>query len=452
MFKAYQSSMILSLCLALCVTGCGGGSGASGGGLSSDGKPADTTATARPAKPLALQTLTRDMAAQAAPVEAQTAAERNNPAIRANHVAFNIALGATQAYALTPTPGVEYTVTVTTESGDADLYGYIARAPVDGGDGLVQDPFTTGFRQQNSINVDLVPDSITFTPPSPATCFFLVNGFKASTYRIQVATGTAGAIANLEVIGGQSLAINETRVLRFRATNGSGQEIAGVHATDITWSSATTSIVTFNAATGAATGVAAGVSAVTASLSVNTTTGAPITSQATNVIVTQTSVFRVTASWESNGDFDLHTWNATDGAVTSHIAWFNRTTAFGTQDRDDITGRGPENHFITRTGAGRYRIAVNNFGHSTTTPNVTVRVVSGAMSSNPGSVDQVFGPQFLPTANSGGALPVTVTTTSWWRVCDVDVDANNRVSILPASHTDSLRSRVLSNGQPLRKP
>lgn len=86
-------------------------------------------------------------------------------------------------------------------------------------------------------------------------------------------------------------------------------------------------------------------------------------------------VFQVTATWDTNGDIDLHVFEPTG----AHVFWANRTGDVGQLDRDDTVLVGPENYFVCspdRLVPGEYEVYVNNFGGETGT-NVTVHVRAG---------------------------------------------------------------------------
>jgi hypothetical protein len=86
-------------------------------------------------------------------------------------------------------------------------------------------------------------------------------------------------------------------------------------------------------------------------------------------------VFQVTATWDANGDIDLHVFEPTG----AHVFWANRTGDVGQLDRDDTVLVGPENYFVCspdRLVPGEYEIYVNNFAGANGT-NVAVHIRAG---------------------------------------------------------------------------
>ncbi len=83
-----------------------------------------------------------------------------------------------------------------------------------------------------------------------------------------------------------------------------------------------------------------------------------------------------TASWNIAGDIDLHVYEPTG----EHVYFGDRSGDFGTLDRDDITGTGPENYYICtqpQVGVGDYDIWIHNYGGAPGTQ-VSLAVKAGA--------------------------------------------------------------------------
>jgi hypothetical protein len=136
--------------------------------------------------------------------------------------------------------------------------------------------------------------------------------------------------------------------------------------------------------------------------------------------------FQVTLNWNKPNDVDLHTF-APNG---EHSSYEDRVIAAGELDIDDTNGFGPENFTARRVLPGTYRIAVNLYSRSgvsgATTAQIVVKTSQGT---------QTVGSYDLTTSNSNTGYPITGNTTAWWRPCDIRVNANGSVEILPADTT-----------------
>ncbi len=89
-----------------------------------------------------------------------------------------------------------------------------------------------------------------------------------------------------------------------------------------------------------------------------------------------TGILQVTLSWDNSADVDLHVIEPTG----SEVFYGNMGGDFGTLDRDDIDGFGPENYYICtepEVGEGEYRIDIRHFSGASPA-NVTVRVKAGS--------------------------------------------------------------------------
>jgi len=125
--------------------------------------------------------------------------------------------------------------------------------------------------------------------------------------------------------------------------------------------------------------------------------------------------FRVTLTWNTATDQDLHMW---EPDLNEHCYWMlDNWSAHLELDIDIIPGYGPEN--ITPISddlpVGVYPVAVDYYsGAPPTTCVVTVRLNVGTPSETSIQFEHV-----LTVPDHMDNYPVEETTDSWWRVCDL---------------------------------
>ncbi len=123
--------------------------------------------------------------------------------------------------------------------------------------------------------------------------------------------------------------------------------------------------------------------------------------------------FRVTLTWDTPTDMDLHMW---EPGLTQHCYWIPLTSSHLVLDNDIIPGYGPEN-ITPLTDAlpeGVYPIAVDYYsGYEIVTCVVTLRLNVGTPSETMIQFDhQLTVPDYME-------YPVQNTTETWWRVADL---------------------------------
>lgn len=137
-------------------------------------------------------------------------------------------------------------------------------------------------------------------------------------------------------------------------------------------------------------------------------------------------VFRVTLTWDTLTDIDLHTWGPGSSGGVQHSSYRDEEIDAGELDFDNITGYGPENFTARTVIPGRYAVGVNFYSYEefegATDCNIRVTV--------PGSAATDFGPHILTTPDLNEGYPITVDTPSWWRPVDIIVAADGSVSIV----------------------
>jgi len=128
--------------------------------------------------------------------------------------------------------------------------------------------------------------------------------------------------------------------------------------------------------------------------------------------------FKATLAWDTdNTDVDLHLWDP-----------FGRHTYFGEMeigaawlDFDDLFGYGPENITVYKPAiSGRYAIAVNYYNdRDIYNTGVEVRVLA-----SPGTELETTGIFSHALSYSDGMVLPVSEGPSWWRPCDIYVDAS----------------------------
>jgi len=126
--------------------------------------------------------------------------------------------------------------------------------------------------------------------------------------------------------------------------------------------------------------------------------------------------FRVTLTWDTATDMDLHMW---EPGLSEHCYWIPLTSSHLVLDHDIIPGYGPEN--ITPLSddlpVGVYPIAVDYYsGYEAVTCVVTLRLNVGTPSETTIQFDHVL------TVPDYMEYPVQNTTETWWRVADLVMD------------------------------
>jgi len=130
--------------------------------------------------------------------------------------------------------------------------------------------------------------------------------------------------------------------------------------------------------------------------------------------------FRVTLVWATQSDLDLHVF----AAPSSHAYYANKAIDIGELDANDIDGYGPEHFTARQSTPGVYFVAVNYHSDPTQTGAASTRV----RVETPNAV-QSYGPHELSSPNANSGYPVTSSTESWWRVCDIEVLADGAAQI-----------------------
>lgn len=147
--------------------------------------------------------------------------------------------------------------------------------------------------------------------------------------------------------------------------------------------------------------------------------------------------FKVTLTWDGLGDLDLHNWDPN----LAHCYYDNTSIATGTLDVDNQDGYGPENFTCTSLVNGRFRVAANSYYASSRNATIRVSVFSGP---NAGHT-YTFGPYQLTTSNENGDYPITGSTASWWRPCDVLVNGST-ISVVSPDSTSLNESATMVRG------
>jgi len=246
-------------------------------------------------------------------------------------------------------------------------------------------------------NVVVVPSSGSYSLP----------GFTLMEY-----TGTAPAAAPTLTIGEPSVSDTGTAAISGQAANLDSERVVVVVNGDETLISTDSS----------------GYYNYTAILRLGTNT---ISVRATNAVGTSFSevktvnfsgtpgnyLFRVTMTWDTTGDMDLHVWDP----AGNQSYYGNTQIATGWLDVDNTSGYGPENFTCSAPTAGRYYVGVHYYGGSNII-NATVKISKNL--GTPQESEQFFGP-YTFTAAGGDSDPFTNGNTgSWWRPFDVVVDSN----------------------------
>lgn len=139
--------------------------------------------------------------------------------------------------------------------------------------------------------------------------------------------------------------------------------------------------------------------------------------------------FRVTLTWDTATDLDLHTWSPNN----EHSWYGNREIDAGRLDRDVIAGYGPENFTCDNLVPGRYHVAVNSYSIRGSYANARIRVMTGGLAASP--VLESFGPYEFTHSNANSGYPVVGDTDSWWRPCDIILGEDGSVEIVPPDDT-----------------
>ena len=131
--------------------------------------------------------------------------------------------------------------------------------------------------------------------------------------------------------------------------------------------------------------------------------------------------FRVTLTWDGNGDVDLHTWDPN----LEHSSFGNRAIPTGSLDVDNTVANGPENFTCTTLTPGRYEIGVDAFaGSGGRSATVKVSIIAGP---NQGQV-YYYGPYTFTSTDSNSTYPVTNNTEAWWRPVDLVMGADGSIT------------------------
>jgi hypothetical protein len=97
-----------------------------------------------------------------------------------------------------------------------------------------------------------------------------------------------------------------------------------------------------------------------------------------NAVCVGQGQLRITLTWDTNGDMDLHV--LPPPPCTTEIAWTRTTACGGTLDRDDTSGRGPENIFWASSYTpGTYRICPEAYSSAVANSLWTLTVVRGGI-------------------------------------------------------------------------
>lgn len=152
------------------------------------------------------------------------------------------------------------------------------------------------------------------------------------------------------------------------------------------------------------------------------------------------SPFKVTLSWNQADDLDLHTV-APDG---EHSYYANKAISEGSLDLDNTTGFGPEDFIATSLVPGRYHIAVNYYGNGQVPTAARIHVTTASGSTN-------FGPYTLAAPNGNMGYPVLGNTNSWWRPCDIQVNADGTVNVMSPDTSVALPQLTVPLGRSSEK-
>lgn len=139
--------------------------------------------------------------------------------------------------------------------------------------------------------------------------------------------------------------------------------------------------------------------------------------------------FRVTLTWERANDIDLHVFVR----PSFHSYYGHKAIDIGELDVDDIDGYGPE-HFTAHSRiTGTYYVAANYYsalddaGDTPTHVQVETR-----------NAVKTYGPHWLRNANANSGYPIRGNTSSWWRVCDIQVYSDGTTTVGSPDTTVSL--------------
>ena len=131
--------------------------------------------------------------------------------------------------------------------------------------------------------------------------------------------------------------------------------------------------------------------------------------------------FRVTLTWDGDGDVDLHTWDPN----LEHSDFEHRAINTGSLDRDNTVSNGPENFTCTNLVPGRYEVGVDAYARSTgRSATIKVSILAGP---NQGQV-YFYGPYTFTATDGNQSYPVTGNTASWWRPIDLVVGTDGSIT------------------------
>jgi len=133
--------------------------------------------------------------------------------------------------------------------------------------------------------------------------------------------------------------------------------------------------------------------------------------------------FKATLTWDTDDtDVDLHVWDPSG----RHVYFVDMKQGSAELDFDDLFGYGPENITVYKPAVpGRYAIAVNYYNdRDIYNTDVEVRVLA-----SPGTELETAGIFSHTLSYSDGMVLPVSEGPSWWRPCDVYVDANGTAVI-----------------------
>lgn len=139
--------------------------------------------------------------------------------------------------------------------------------------------------------------------------------------------------------------------------------------------------------------------------------------------------FRVTLTWEASNDIDLHVF----ARPSAHSYYGHKAIPIGELDVDDIDGYGPE-HFTARSRIpGTYYVAANYYSDQNYSGSTQLHVQVETRNSV-----KTYGPHTLRSANTNHGYPIRGNTSSWWRVCDIQVYSDGRTEVRSPDTTVAL--------------
>jgi hypothetical protein len=158
--------------------------------------------------------------------------------------------------------------------------------------------------------------------------------------------------------------------------------------------------------------------------------------------------FRVTLTWDGDGDVDLHTWDPN----LEHSYFRNKQISSGELDADNTQSFGPENFTCRVLTPGRYKFGIDAYNRS------SGRKVLIHVTINRGpNAGQTFdyGPYTLTTTDGDSNYPVTGNTASWWRPVDIVVGSDSSITVQAPDTSNGLRrsaTRSASTAEDKQKP